>query len=56
MLFPVNVPTLHKKSSAQVKTKKETIENKGSIGIVTIYIVGDCAKLAYYDKITCLSL
>ena len=30
ILFPVNVPTLHKKSSAQAKTKKETKENKGS--------------------------
>ena len=41
---------MHKKSSAQAKTKKETKENKGSIGIVTIYVVGDYTKLANYTK------
>ena len=55
MLFPVNVPTLHKKSSAQAKTKKETKENKGSIGIVTIHIVGDYTKLANHAKTMHLS-
>ena len=55
MLFPVFVPTIHKKSSAKVKTNKETKENKGSIGIATIHIAGDCTKLANYAKITHLS-
>ena len=31
ILFPVIVPTTHKKSSTQAKTKKKTKENKGSI-------------------------
>ena len=46
---------MHKKSSSQAKTKEETKENKGSIGIVTIYAVGDHAKLANYTKIIHLS-
>ena len=31
MLSPVIVPAMHKKSSAQAKTKKETKENKGYV-------------------------
>ena len=55
ILFPVFVPTIHKKSSAQAKTKKETKENKGSVGIVNIYVVGDYTKLANYTTIIHLS-
>ena len=50
MLFPVFVPAMHKKSSAQAKTKKETKENKGSVGIANIYVVGNCTKLANCTK------
>ena len=50
ILFPVFVPTTHKKSSAQAKTKKETKENKGSVGIANICVVGDHAKLANHAK------
>ena len=55
ILFPMFVPAMHKKSSAQAKTKKETKENKGSVGIATIHIVGDHAKLVNWTKMVRLA-